>query len=362
MGSATQKSARYRQKRYAVKRLLLPAVLVAFIALAIYQLSFFVASEALHPQTDAKSSELESDLPELVRLIDETIIPSVLKESSRIDYGTRTESDDLGSWDVQSQTWQLPVGVSNKALSTRLKQFTNDVAPDAKVYRNRKDELIEIIRIYVGKRLTHQIELIPTLSEILPPAPDKATLVAVAVLDLGQSGAESTTILKKEIPISVGILPYSPFALKQARDAVLQSKEVLVLVKNPIGSSDELLQAILAVPNATGVAIDSPPADLPISELKRKDFYILDIQGQTESAALRKAINSKIPILRVNHRFEEGDELRIRHLARVNPGLIITVSAKDKAATKSLLNWLSNVNPKEVRPVFVSELHSYLGE
>ena len=345
-----------------MKRLLLPTVLVAFIALAIYQLSFFVANEALLPQSDSKSSGIENELPELVRLIDENIIPLVLKESSRIENETRTESDDLGSWEVQSQTWQLPVGISNKELGTRLEQFTSDIAPSAKVYRNRQDELIEVIRIYVGKRLTHRIELIPTLSEILPPAPDKATLVAVAVLDLGQSGTESNTILKREIPISVGILPYSPFALKQARDAVLGSKEVLVLVKKPINDSEELIQAILAVPNATGVAIGSPPADLPISELKRKDLYILDIQGQTESAALRKAINANIPILRVNHRFEQGDELRIRHLARVNPGLIITVSAKDMDATNSLLNWLSKSKPDEIRPVFVSELHSYLGQ
>jgi len=342
-----------------MKRIAIGVGIAIALCVGIYQLSFFFAEKMIYGESEAPPNAVESTASELERLVVETLVPAVLKDATLIEDATEERIDDMGSWNSISMSWQLPEGADSDRSATRLMTLTAEMAPQTRVYRSSQDAFVEDLRIYVGKRLTHHLRLVPTLSDRLPPAPNRPTHLALVVLGLGNDGAESRTILQRKIPMSVGILPYSPFALRQARDAVRQHKEVLALIEGPLKEKETLLKALLAVPNATGIALDAAPTQLPVDKLLEGNLYLLDVQGEIESSALRDADNAGVPILRLDHAFSEGDTLRLRHLARVSEGLIVTASVDDQASLNSLLDWLENDPPREIRPVFVSEFMDY---
>jgi polysaccharide deacetylase 2 family uncharacterized protein YibQ len=326
------------------------------VALVFYQLSFSLSDRFVHGESKAPETAVESTASELERLVVETLVPAVLQDAELIENIAEIRTDDMGEWNSITMTWQLREQDDPARIATRLLTLTEEKAPQARVYRSSKDALVEDLRIYVGKRLTHHLRLIPTLSEKLPPQKARPTRLAVVVLGLGNNGAESRTILNEEFPMSVGITPYSPFALRQSRDAIHKHKEVLTYIDGPLNRPVDLLKALSAVPNSTGVALNTPPSELPIQQLLEKNLYLLDVQGEIESDALRKAINAGVQTLHLDLEYSQSDALRLRHLARVSDGLIVTVQVEEKKALNDLFSLVKNANPKEIQPVFLSEL------
>jgi polysaccharide deacetylase 2 family uncharacterized protein YibQ len=339
-----------------MKGIAIRVLVFAGVAFAVYQSSFFLADKMVHGNSKAPTTAIESTASELERLVMETLVPAVLQNAELTESNTELRSDDMGDWNSVTMTWNLPKGADPDRVATRLSKLTGEMAPQATVYRSNQDALVEDLRIYVGKRLTHHLRLIPTLSEDLPPARREATKVAVVAIGLGHDGSESSTILSQPFPMSVGIVPYSPFALRQARDAIHKHKEVLTYIVAPLKQPEDLVKALVAVPNATGVALQAPPAQLPVQKLFEKNLYLLDVQGNIESEALRMATNAGVQTLRLDHAFAKGDGLRLQHLARVSNGLIVTVQVKEKEAMADLFSWIEESDPKEIQPVFLSEL------
>jgi polysaccharide deacetylase 2 family uncharacterized protein YibQ len=343
-----------------MKRLAVGLALLAVSALVIYKLSFFLAERMIYGEAEAPPNAVESTASELERLVVETLVPAVLKDATLIEDSSEERSDDMGTWNSISMSWQLPEGTDSDRVATRLMSLTAEIAPQTRVYRSTQDALVEDLRIYVGKRLTHHLRLHPTFSDRLPPAPNRPTNLALVVLGLGHNGVETRKILQRKFPMTVGIIPYTPFALRQARDAVVHHKEVLVFFDGPLKDADTLLKALLAIPNATGVALNAAPSQLPVKKLLEANLYLLDVQGEIESSALRDAANAGVNILRLDHSFSQGDTLRIRHLARVSEGLIVTAHVQDEDSLQTLLDWLEKDPPREIRPVFLSELIDYM--
>jgi polysaccharide deacetylase 2 family uncharacterized protein YibQ len=329
-----------------------------FVALGFgfYQLSFSLSDRFVHGESKAPATAVESTASELERLVVETLVPTVLQDAELVENITEIRTDDMGEWNSIAMTWQLRENEDPARIATRLLTLTGEMAPQARVYRSSQDALVEDLRIYVGKRLTHHLRLIPTLSEKLPPQKSKPTQLAIVVLGLGANGSESRTILSEDFPMSVGITPYSPFALRQSRDAIHKHKEVLTYIDGPLNRPEDLLKALLAVPNSTGVALNTPPSELPVQQLLEKNLYLLDVQGEIESDALRQASNAGVKTLHLDHEYSQGDTLRLRHLTRVSEGLIVTVQVEKKQALADLLSLVKNANPKEIQPVFLSEL------
>ena len=100
----------------------------------------------------------------------------------------------------------------------------------------------------------------------------------------------------------------------------------------------------------------SPPrrAIGDVDKLRDDSLYLLDVNGELESDALRAASNAGIPSLRLNHAFKAGDELRLGHMARVSEALIVTVNASVKSDMDALSSWVQTA--EAIRPVFLSEL------
>ena len=339
-----------------MKRFAIGTVVFCLIALVLYQASFFFSARMIRGESEAPSNAVESTASELERLVVETLVPAVLKDATLIEDESEIRTDDMGEWNSVRMSWQLPEGTDPERSANRLMALTQEMAPQAKVYRSNQEALVENLRIYVGKRLTHHIQLTETLSDRLPPRPNNPTVLAVVVLGLGQDGQQSRTILERRFPLTVAIAPYSPFALRQARDAVIKHKEVLCYFDEPLKSNDELLRGLAAVPNATGVALNASPQALPVKKLLEDDLYLLDAQGDIESDAIRQATNSGVNILRLDHAFAADDSLKLQHIARVSEGLIVTVSVDAPEALSELLDWVGQDAGRDIRPVFVSEL------
>ncbi len=339
-----------------MKSIAIGVALFALAALGFYRLSFFLTDQIVNGESKAPTTAIESTASELERLVVETLVPAVLQEAELTETVKEARSDDMGEWNSVTMTWRLPEGADPSRAATRLLKLTAEMAPQAHVYRSTQEALGEDLRIYVGKRLTHHLRLIPTLSEELPPVKNQPTQIAVVVLGLGHDGSESRTILSQPFPLSIGIVPYSPFALRQARDAIHKHKEVLAYIEHSLKQPEDLLKALLAVPNTTGVALKAPPTKLPVQKLLEKNLYVVDVRGEIESAALRQASNAGVKTLRLDHHFSEGDGLRLRHLARVSEGLIVTVLVTEKEALSDLFEWIEQSDRKEIQTVFLSEL------
>ena len=339
-----------------MKRIATGLGLFCLAAFLFYKASFVLSERMVRGQSEAPALAVESSTTELERLVVETLVPAVLKDATLLEDATEIREDDMGEWNSVRMSWQLPEGEDPDRSASRLMALAQEMAPQAKVYRSQQEALVESLRIYVGKRLTHHIQLTPTLSQQLPPRRNTPTDLAVVVLGLGQNGQETKIVLERRFPLTVAIEPYSPFALRQARDAILKHKEVLSYFEEPLRTEEDLIRGLAAVPNATGIALHAPPQALPLKKLVDDNLYVLDSRGDIESDALRRATNSGVSVLKLDHAFQAGDLLKIQHIARVSTGLIVTVSVDEKEELEELLSWVETDAGREIRPVFLSEL------
>jgi len=165
-------------------------------------------------------------------------------------------------------------------------------------------------------------------------------------------------VLDRSFPLTLGMLAFRPFTLRQSLQAAMKHKEILLQFSDKPSSNTEIMEAFEAVPPATGLLIDLVPQSLPVSLLLEQDFYLLDATGEVEGSVLRTASHAGVPVLRTIDHLEgeiELDLLRLRHLARSHRGVVLTVEIGDPAC-KAVLDWLENVDPREIRPAFLTEI------
>ena len=214
------------------------------------------------------------------------------------------------------------------------------------------------MRVYAGKRLVHRIVLVPTLDEPEKSGRDRPSMVALVVLGLGQDAQKDQAVLSAPVPLSVGLMPYSPFALRMAREATRNHKEVLVELPDTVTDDASARDAVLAVPGATGVVLLGPPKALAPNLLVQRSMVLLDAYGHAEGSALRKARERGIPLLR-RHDDLTGELLsslnRAHHMAR-KLGYVVLVIDVDHERIEQVLAWLKASNPRDLRPVFLSEV------
>ncbi len=295
---------------------------------------------------------------QIEELVVERLVPAALSEATLEAEETRTESDDQGDWTAHMLTWRLPEGDDPERTAMRIQQLASEMAPDSHVYVTSRDELDIDVRIYVGKRQTHHLKLLPTLSPTVPPLAGGPTLVALVVTGFGQDGPGGQAVLDRSLPLTLGMLPFRPFTLRQSLQAAVKHKEILLQFSVEPKTNTEILEAFEAVPPATGLLIDIVPQSLPVSLLLEKDLYLLDATGEVEGSVLRAASHAGVPVLRTVDHLEgeiELDLLRLRHLARSHRGVVLTVEVGDPACNE-ILDWLEQVDSREIRPAFLTEI------
>jgi polysaccharide deacetylase 2 family uncharacterized protein YibQ len=171
------------------------------------------------------------------------------------------------------------------------------------------------LEIKVLNRVTHQLTFVPST----PPTP-KAALrpkIAIVIDDLGSKDKISQELLRWDVPITLAILPFTPFSKTLAGEAHRQGKEVILhLPMEPrgypqirpgegvlLGEMNErkllrqLSRDIEAVPYITGVSnhmgsrLMEEPEKIKIvfSELKRRGLFFLDSRTTPQTVGLQVA-------------------------------------------------------------------------
>jgi len=341
-----------------MKPALVRVVLLAATVLALWKVTLYVADRWVLESRPAPSPAVTQAHEQIEELVVETLVPAALAEATLVQEETHVEEDDLGTWDAHLLAWRLPEGESPHRAAMRIQQLARELAPDSHVYVTDKNELDVDLRIYVGKRQTHHLKLLPTLSAKIPPVSGKPALVALVITGLGTDGPLGDSILARPLPLTLGMLAYRPFTLRLSLQAAIKHKEVVLQLADRPRTDVEILEAFEAVPPATGLLIDELPESLPVSIMLERDLYLLDATGEVEGSVLRTANHAGIPVVRAIDHLEgdiSEDLLRLRHLSRSHSGLVLTVEATDPACDTAL-NWLENADPNEIRPAFLTEI------
>jgi hypothetical protein len=180
-------------------------------------------------------------------------------------------------------------------------------AANVELYVSQVDGLDAEIRVYAGPGVRHQLLLVPTLpTDPQPPrvrALRERPLIALVLSGLGD--ARRPAVTNTNIPLTVAVQPYSPFALRLAHQAAMRWDEVLLDMTgmgDAVRDRGRLAQALGAVPFATGVLSDALPySPLPgqpmgvIVQLEARRTVPLAIRSQwvpTQSSHRRSAIET----------------------------------------------------------------------
>ncbi len=180
-------------------------------------------------------------------------------------------------------------------------------AAGVELYVSQVDGLDAEIRIYAGPGVRHQLLLVPTLPA--DPQPPRVRtlrerpLIALILSGLGDARRPPTTFT--DIPLTVAVQPYSPFALRLAHQAAMRWDEILLDMTGmgeEVRDRGRLSQALSAVPFATGVLSDALPfSTLPgqplgvIVQLEARRTVPLSIRSQwvpTQSSHRRSAMET----------------------------------------------------------------------
>jgi hypothetical protein len=341
-----------------MKSLLLRVGLFLLVVLGIWKGSLLIIDRWVLDSAVAPLPAGESAHKQIEELVVERLVPAALSEATLEREATRNESDDQGNWTAHMLTWRLPEGEDPQRTAMRIQQLAEEMAPDSHVYVTSRDALDIDVRIYVGKRQTHHLKLLPTLSPKVPPIAGGPALVALVVTGLGEDGPAGQAVLDRGLPLTLGMLAFRPFTLRQSLQAAVKHKEILLQFSEKPESNTEIQEAFEAVPPATGLLVDEVPQSLPVSLFLDQDLYLLDATGEVEGSVLRAASHAGVPVLRTIDHLEgeiETDLLRLRHLVRSHRGVVLTVEVGDPACD-AVLDWLEQVDSREIRPAFLTEI------
>jgi polysaccharide deacetylase 2 family uncharacterized protein YibQ len=333
-------------------------LLLGLVATAFWKTTEFVARKWVmeRPKEPTRiGTGLHTAIEELVV---QTLVPAALSEATLLEEESEERSDDQGNWVSHFAAWKLKEGEEPKRTALRIQQLAQEIAPDSHVYVTTRNELDIDLRIYVGKRQTHHLQLIPTLSKRIPNQTGGPSRVAVVVTGLGSDGPLGQKIIEHSLPLTIAMLPYRAFTLRQSRLATVSHKEIILQLSENQNTNAEILEALLAVPQATGILIDRLPESLPMPHLGDAGLYLLDATGEVEGTILRTAKHAGIAVIRALDTLEGDVEealLRLQHLSRSESGLVVTVDATDSACD-SVLDWLARVDPSEIRAAYLTEI------
>ncbi len=293
----------------------------------------------------------------LQEVLDASLLPAVLGRAQLLEAEAGEEVDPQGAWMARSSRYQLEPGEDPEAIASRLRGLALDALPGAEVYITPRDDLEVSVRFYAGKRLVHHLTLVPTLEEA-PQRGGRPALVALVILGLGEDARLDQRVLASRFPLSVGIVPFSPFALRMSREAARNHKEILVELPESVTTVARSSEAVLAVPGATGVVLRGPPVALPVELLVTRSMVLFDAVGDAEGVALRAAREQGVPLVR-RHDALEGDLMarlnRAHHMARKLGGVVLVIDADDDGLGQ-VLAWLAEAEKRDLRPAYLTEV------
>jgi len=258
------------------------------------------------------------DFSQKVSLVDQIVQSQldeigVQKKNILLHQSSLKREGDL-VWKQSSLKVRVPPPRSLSSIEGNFRRSLSALGKTVSIQSSQKSGSL-YLEVKVLDRVTHQLTLVSsipsTLKTVLHPK------VAIVIDDIGGEGKISQELLRWDLPITLAILPFTPFSKMLAREAHRQGKEVILhLPMEPWGypqirpgegvllsEMDEarllrqLSKDIEAVPYISGVSNhmgsrlteDSEKMKIVLSELKRRGLFFLDSRTTPQTIGLQVA-------------------------------------------------------------------------
>jgi polysaccharide deacetylase 2 family uncharacterized protein YibQ len=302
----------------------------------------------------------------------------------------QSSSKKAGGLTWKQSSLKVPV-LPPRSFSSIEGDFRRSLSPLGKTVSIQSSKTAESLQleIKVLNRVTHQLTFVPST-----PSTPKAALhpkVAIVIDDIGGEDKISQELLRWDLPITLAILPFTPFSKTLAGEAHRQGKEVILHVPmEPRGypqirpgegvllkEMDEarllrqLSKDIEAVPYITGVSNhmgsrlmeDSEKMKIIFLELKRRGLFFLDSRTTPQTIGLQvaqsvglKAMERNIFI--DNSSTEEDIKRQLEQLIELSlsKGKAIGIGHPHPSTLKSIKEMIPKMKEKGIEVVPLSEV------
>ncbi|RPJ02287.1 MAG: divergent polysaccharide deacetylase family protein, partial [Deltaproteobacteria bacterium] len=217
--------------------------------------------------------------------------------------------------DRHSLKIQLPGTVPFSLVEGNFKKDLSLLGSPFSIRFHQKPESLQV-EISIQDRVTHEILFLRPPQAMIPKTALRSK-VAIVIDDLGGENRISQEILKRNLPVTLSILPFTPHSKTLATEAHRKGREVILhLPMEPHGYPkvrpgdgvllyemdrgalmDQLSKDIKAVPFISGASNhmgsrfmeDPEKLKMILSELKRRGLFFLDSRTTPETVGLQTA-------------------------------------------------------------------------
>jgi hypothetical protein len=218
------------------------------------------------------------------------------------------------TWKQSSLKVRVPPSLPFSLIEENFRRSLSALGTPFSIQSSQTQESLRL-EIRVMDRITHQLTFIPATPSILKKA--LRPKIAIVIDDLGGENKISRELLRWDFPVTLSILPFTPYSKTLAGEAHRKGKEVILhLPMEPHGypqirpgegvlleEMDEtrllhqLSKDIEAVPYIKGVnnhmgsrLMESPEKlEIIFSELKRRGLFFLDSRTTAQSVGFQVA-------------------------------------------------------------------------
>ncbi len=224
------------------------------------------------------------------------------------------KEDGTLAWKMSLMKIRLARGISSSMIKENFRRSLSKLGKPVSLHSDPNKGALELT-IKVQNRITHQLAFLYGKSS--SPKTAGRPKVALVIDDLGTEDQISREILHWDVPLTLAILPFTPFSKSIAQEAHRRGKEVILhLPMEPHGypktdpgegvllqemGDQELLSQLgrdlEAVPNIKGVSNhmgsrlteDAARLKVIMKELKRRGLFFLDSRTTPGSVGLEVA-------------------------------------------------------------------------
>ncbi len=299
------------------------------------------------------------------------------------------------TWKRSSFKIQVPPSHSFSLIEENFRRSLTPMGEPVSMESFKISESLQL-DIKILDRVTHQLTFIPPPPATTPltPSTPKTTFrpkIAIVIDDLGDQDKISQEILHWDVPVTLAILPFTPYSKTLAGEAHRRGKEVILhLPMEPqgypqirpgkgvlLGEMNEkkllrqLAKDIDAVPYITGVSnhmgsrlMEEPEKiEIVFSELKRRQLFFLDSRTTPQTVGLQvaqsvglKAVERNIFI--DNSSTEEDIEQQLEQLIQLSlsKGRAIGIGHPHPSTLKSIREMIPRLKKKGIDLVPLSAL------